>query len=298
MNTDKRTSINYDNIGLSVNIDNIFTKDCFVVEDLPTAYFRGVVEPVKFSATACLYLSEGSCRVLINLLEHSITAPCIIYMTEGQILQILDVSEDARASAVVLSDRMVDTLRMYSRESNIFPYGLERNVYKVKDDYRTQLQTVISLLARISSRTDMRFRFQTAAHLILAFIFAEGYEIFYDGNSEARDLSTSARVTEAFLNLVQQHFKQERFLEFYSSKLGITPKHLSRTVKNQTGVTAVDWIIRYVILEAKVMLRSSGLSVNEIATHLNFASQSFFGKYFKRYTGMSPLEFRKGDSQS
>ncbi|KAB5217038.1 helix-turn-helix domain-containing protein, partial [Bacteroides ovatus] len=48
-----------------------------------------------------------------------------------------------------------------------------------------------------------------------------------------------------------------------------------------------------VILEAKALLNSSSMNIQEIADRLNFANQSFFGKYFKHYTGMSPKEYRK-----
>ncbi len=100
------------------------------------------------------------------------------------------------------------------------------------------------------------------------------------------------RVPERFLNLVQKHFKKERFLKFYAEKLDLTPKHLSRTMKNLTGFTAVEWIERYVVLEAKVMLKASNLNIQQISDELNFPSQSFFGKYFKKNVGMSPKEFR------
>lgn len=95
-----------------------------------------------------------------------------------------------------------------------------------------------------------------------------------------------------FLKLVQENFRKERFLGFYASELGISPKHLARTVKAQTGMTAVSWIERLVVLEAQVMLKSSNLNIQQISDELNFKSQSFFGKYFKKFTGMSPKEFR------
>ena len=62
--------------------------------------------------------------------------------------------------------------------------------------------------------------------------------------------------------------------------------------KDRGRLTAVDWIERFVILEAKVLLKSSNLNIQQIADELNFPSQSFFGKYFKKLTGMSPKEFR------
>ena len=105
-------------------------------------------------------------------------------------------------------------------------------------------------------------------------------------------VSRQGRMSDQFLQLVQEHFREQRFLEFYANVLEVTPKHLSRTVKAQTGFTAVEWIERFVILEAKVLLRSSNLNIQQISAELNFPSQSFFGKYFKKITGMSPKEFR------
>ena len=91
---------------------------------------------------------------------------------------------------------------------------------------------------------------------------------------------------------MQKHFKEQRFLDFYAEKLEISPKHLSRTMKKETGFSAVEWIERYVILEAKVLLKSTNLNIQQISDELNFPSQSFFGKYFKKKVGMSPKEFR------
>ena len=108
-------------------------------------------------------------------------------------------------------------------------------------------------------------------------------------------LSNQGRMSDQFLQLAQQNFRKERFLEFYANKLEVSPKHLSRTVKSQTGFSAVEWIERFVILEAKVLLKSSNLNIQQISDELNFPSQSFFGKYFKKITGMSPKEFRNSN---
>ena len=70
-------------------------------------------------------------------------------------------------------------------------------------------------------------------------------------------------------------------------------KHLSTVVKEISGKTAGEWIDSLVVLEAKALLKSSELSIQEIADELHFANQSFFGKYFKHHTGMSPKEYRR-----
>ena len=79
---------------------------------------------------------------------------------------------------------------------------------------------------------------------------------------------------------------------FYADRLCITAKHLSQVVKNITGKTALAIIDEYVITEAKALLLSTTMSIQQISDKLNFPSQSVFGKYFKRCTSMTPKECR------
>jgi AraC-like DNA-binding protein len=97
---------------------------------------------------------------------------------------------------------------------------------------------------------------------------------------------------ERFLELAEKHFKTERQVGFYAEKLHITPKYLSQIIKANTGKSANDWIDDYVMLEAKALLKSSKLTIQQISDELNFADQSIFGKYFKRLEGVSPKEYR------
>jgi len=81
-------------------------------------------------------------------------------------------------------------------------------------------------------------------------------------------------------------------LEFYANKLCVTSKHLSKVVKATGGKPASDWFDEHVALEAKAFLKSTNMTVEQISEELNFPSQSFFGKYFKRVTGFSPSEYK------
>lgn len=96
-----------------------------------------------------------------------------------------------------------------------------------------------------------------------------------------------------FMSLVHSNYTVHRSVGFYASKLCISPKYLSFIIKDVTGRSAAEWIDEYVILEAKNMLRFSGMNVQEVAYALNFSNQSAFGKYFKHLTGMSPTQFQK-----
>ncbi|MBQ9174248.1 MAG: AraC family transcriptional regulator [Bacteroidales bacterium] len=101
------------------------------------------------------------------------------------------------------------------------------------------------------------------------------------------------KLTERFLSLVENNYREHRSLDYYASALERNPKYLSRHLKDQTGINATDWIDKCVILDAQARLLSSDIPVREISENLGFPSQSFFGKYFKRVTGLSPSEFRE-----
>jgi len=89
------------------------------------------------------------------------------------------------------------------------------------------------------------------------------------------------------------HYKEERSVSFYADKLCISSKYLSSLVKEVSDKNPVEWITQCVIFESKTLLKSTDMSIQQISDLLNFPNQSFFGKYFKRYCGMSPLQYKQ-----
>ena len=90
-------------------------------------------------------------------------------------------------------------------------------------------------------------------------------------------------------------YRRHRDLSYYANKLCKSAKYLSRVIMEATGRSATDWIERCVIMDAKAQLSSTQKRISEISDDLNFASPSFFGKYFKRLTGLSPRAFREAE---
>jgi AraC-like DNA-binding protein len=105
------------------------------------------------------------------------------------------------------------------------------------------------------------------------------------------------KLFDSFYRLILQHYKDSREVGFYAGKLCLTPKYLSSVIKKTTGKSAFEWINDYVILEAKSLLRTTNMTVQQISEELNFPNQSFFGKYFKRIVGVSPKEYRGSKTQ-
>ena len=72
---------------------------------------------------------------------------------------------------------------------------------------------------------------------------------------------------------------------------------MSLIIKETSGRSAAEWIDAYVLTEAKTLLKFTTMSIQEVAYALNFSSQSFFGKYFKHLTGMSPSEYKLSEGR-
>lgn len=99
-------------------------------------------------------------------------------------------------------------------------------------------------------------------------------------------------IFQNFMLSLFRFYLRERDVSFYAKMQHITPRYFSSIIKEKSGRNASQWIIQIVITEAKQLLEGSSLSIKEIAARLNFPTQSFFGKYFKHYAGLSPKAYR------
>lgn len=113
----------------------------------------------------------------------------------------------------------------------------------------------------------------------------------YRGNDE-QGMTRKDDILLGFLKQLAAHFKEERSVQFYANTLFITPKHLTKTVKELTTKTCGEFIDEMVIAEAKILLGDLSYSVGQIADHLHFSDQFFFSKFFKKRTGLSPKEYK------
>lgn len=281
--------LKYDN-NIPVNVSDILSQDFCVFRHIKAPMLVGLVNPIKFSAFASIFLTAGSCKVDINLITYKIEAPSIINIRINDILQIKEVSQDIDTSFMVFSQPLANAIFMNIKNVGSTTDSSVFRVISLGDGLDSHYLDFYDNMYEYTLGDNAEFVFNYALHSILAFYYRYGYKAVSD--KEAWLIETSHRIADGFISLVQNHFKTERFLDFYAGKLGISAKHLSRTLKNSTGFTAVEWIERYVTLEAKVLLTSTNMTIQQISDTLHFPSQSAFGKYFKKCVGMSPKSFR------
>ncbi len=282
--------LKYQDFALSNTVEEILKEDFWVFNGYNSAMFAYSKGPVKFSAAASLYVRKGRGLVNLSLQEIEIKAPAIVSIREGEILQTIECSDDLEVAFCVMSKRFVDAL--FSMISDVPGLSVIHRspVVPLPEEMIPEYDKFYHSLEEIMAQGGLNRRYLALLHTVLAFYYRYGVQVYDTPDEKRKD--AAARLSDAFLYLVRQNFREQRFLDFYADKLGITPKHLSRVVKSKTGLSPVDWIERNVILEAKVLLKSSTLTIQQISDSLNFSSQSFFGKHFKQHTGYTPGEFR------
>lgn len=96
-----------------------------------------------------------------------------------------------------------------------------------------------------------------------------------------------------FIKMVNRQFKISRKVTNYANLLHLSPNHLNKIIKAETGKPASEIINQICVLEAKVLLVQTQLDISEIATELGFEDISYFSRFFRRYAGVSPREYRQ-----
>ena len=258
----------------SARPDALCFEDDFFLFDVnhPTVPDR----PFKMDTYGFFLCLEGSTQGTIDLMPYELRAGMMAVNVPGQLITRTFVSNDFRGTSQVMTQRFVDSL------------GLPYNFSLAIGIRENPILTLKPLLEK-----KRPYQAETLRHLTCAYAYGLGSYLY--SVAESRRLSNDERLMQRFLAEVRTHYKQERRVIYYAERLHITTGYLSTLVHRVSGKSPSDWINDFVVMEAKVLLKSSTLTVQQIAHELNFPSQSFFGKYFKRLVGLSPKEYREGE---
>ena len=272
------------------NIEFESIDDDIVLLDKPVIY-SAFQYPFKVDVTAVIICISGTTEGSINLKSYTTNGACLLTILPGQIMEYKSISEDFSGLFIVMSNKFTDSLMPNASERLPLSISVRDNpVTPLNEESLDGMIRYFEMLRRIIREKDHPYRLEVARHLTLAFFY--GACVDFHQSVDNRRMTQHEIIVEKFLHLVQTHYKEERGLEFYANKLCVTSKHLSKVVKANSGKPAGDWIDEHVTLEAKALLKSTNMTVEQISDELNFPSQSFFGKYFKRVTGMSPSEYK------
>ncbi len=255
--------------------------------------YETMSNPHKFDFFMFVRHISGSATLKIDMEEYKLSEPInVIKLAPGQIISIEHASEDFDSVVMMMSKRFIENLMVYINGSIPLRFGKNEKVIEhcsLEEDYFSNI--IFKAIRSILKDKDNPYRMQVVQHIIMAIFYSSDKVREAVEDEPAR--SNADVLSREFIKLVKENFRKERQLKFYADILCITPRYLSRVVKECTGASAAEWIERSVVLEARALLKSTNMTVQQISDELNFPSQTFFGKYFKRRVGMSPKEYRR-----
>ncbi len=246
----------------------------------------------KTTYTSFVLCLAGTSEVEIDSIKHTTKENTLLMMMPNQIIKYNEVSEDYRAHLIMISNKYFDTRdNFYKMMSLLIP--LKNHPCADLNITETELlKTYHVLLYKKISEENNLFRNFTIQYLIQATFYEVCQLLLKHIEIKKKNLPHKEEIFKRFLKLVETHHYKERDISFYAEQLCFTPKYLSSIIRDVTGKLAGDWIDNYVIIEAKALLISTNLTIQEICYELNFSTPSSFTRFFKRITGMSPRKFR------
>lgn len=256
---------------------------------------RSVLEsPRKFNFQLLVRHFAGSAKIKVDMVEYDLSEPInLIRVMSGQILMVEHISDDFDGVVVIMSNSFVESMLVYMNNALPFNVATRSNCVKHLSNSEVDLSDMfLKAIAQVLRNQTNPHLDRVLQHVMMA-IFYSSEEIRNQLETESGAYTSADAISKEFMRLVKDNFRSERQLQFYADKLCITPRYLSRVVKECTGSSAADWIERYVVLEARALLKSTSMTIQQISDELNFPSQTFFGKYFKRRVGMSPKLYRR-----
>ncbi len=274
--------------------------------DLPEDVIAGVLNdssilslytnfPCRIKAEIFVLCKKGNIDAAINLADYHVSDNSFLVIQPGWIFQINRIIGEVEIFFAGFSSDFLRTIhavksmldvRISARHNPIVP--LEPSKADLIEEY-----------FRLGIKTKEQFRLENrdlTHYMYFGIIYA--LSLLYGNQKVSKEsLSPIDRISQDFSQLVLDNYTKEKNVAFYAGKLGITPAYLSTIIKQATGKTCMEIISNMVIMDAKARLKSTNLPIYQIADALNFENVSFFGKYFKRHVGISPLEYRNGKSK-
>ncbi len=256
------------------------------------AEIKHIPFPARLESMLLATCGRGEITAKVDLATRRMEKYQIMVLRPGHIVDRVHTSPDFRGFFITVSaGRLYD---MLPSMQYVIPYTLLYSSNPIIDITREEyesLSLIHDLFAHHLRNEDRPFG-KKALESLCEVLFFNTLGIYAMRTRDIGHKSRREELLTRFMNSLEENFRSERSVNFYADRLCVTPKHLSAVLKEVSGQTAGEWIDHRVILEAKLLLRTTGMNIQEISTELNFSNQSFFGKYFKHLAGISPREYR------
>ena len=202
-----------------------------------------------------------------------------------------EASDDYLATVIAVSRQLSDQILVtypYTRHAPL--YRRDPATHLTDAQYNT-LVDATNLLRSLTKSQSVN-RTEMLSNLLAIIINLIG-EYYVSNRSTKMPHSSREQLFNQFYNALVEHYRESHEVSFYARLCCLSPKHFSQVIKDETGISAFDWISTFITMHAKTLLDSShNYSIQQVSELLGFCEQSAFSRFFKRMTGMTPSKYK------
>lgn len=302
----KRSSLD----DISTNIPTSYTTNGFIIsakggignepisrstidkKDLP--YEESLFSFNGYIVAICL---NGSCKVKINYREWYIEENSIWIIVPNHIVEYFKPSDDFRVEFLSFSSDYMQDMPT-PQDFNLFKEIYQMPILNIPAESISVLLRYFEYIVEIfnnKTKYNNLLNYLIKTHLSSLLLEIMALYNMNRGTNTTENVSSNRDedIIFQFFNLLQNHYKTGRTASFYADKMFMTPKYLSNVLKKTTGRPINSWIGDAVLSGAKLYLRGSDLTVAQISDELNFPNASYFGRFFRKKTGVTPKKYRE-----
>ncbi len=233
-------------------------------------------------------INSGECDVNLNLVDRHVTAGTLMYLGPGTIISPIRFSTDIELQGIGL---FADFPMPFT--TGQFPSAFNGQVrdfqLPISDEDCQTFRNIHDALWQLVHQPD--YHRPTASSLVAALMHHCDHLFHRQADRLATTRSREQTIFDRFIQLVNQHCCEQHQISYYADRMCLTERYLGTVIRQASGVTAKQWIDRALITYAKTQLLHTDKTVAQISNEMYFPNPSFFSKYFKRITQMTPLSF-------
>ena len=247
-------------------------------------------QPTLMPEMRILIIKQGWATPIINMMERRVEPGDLVFLGSRGVLEYQDASEDIQGIGLSVSDELF-ALAIGNRVPTAFDGHLrdfQMHLEPADQDYLDQLHL---LLYRHLSQQDGSS--QVTLNLLSAFLWYVDHLWSRHEQTDRQSQTREQRLFTDFIALVSEYAPVHHTIDFYASRLCITPRYMSTIIRQVSGKSAKQWIDDALVTRIKIDLKHTDKPIARIADDMNFPNPSFMTKFFKRMTGMTPRSFRQ-----
>ncbi len=276
------------NQGVDLSVPNF---NFFFVRSVESTcqYLRLPTPPHRSTTHECILLIEGTIKRSLGLDSFEVNKNSVFFLPANQITTIDYISENAKGFYCHFDASVL--IKKFINLHLINEFEFLRNVSNpvIRIDKKT-----VANLTQLFNRIVEENQKGNNEDLIQSYLFTILLEIKQHYQTEtSKSISPTIYLTDKFRELITANYKTNQSVADYAAILNVSPNHLTKSVKTVTGKSSRQWIDELIVLEAKVLLYQSCLTISEVSYGLGIEDPSYFGRMFKKYTGLTPTDFRR-----